>query len=207
MYSGMWPERCFATNEPLDCKGFRVPGQAMYDDNVRFKLCELRGDWKHHQQVWGLVKAAFTSNNICHVCQASRRDEAVSMLQFTEEPRWASTVRSHATFLNEIMGEPACSLIYIKGFHYGLIKWCAMHSVQLGVGLFLNGGCFYELLKINWFPGDNVACRFRSAYEKFKLFLRSNNIYDCSQPCFKPWMLVSNSEESCTLRSKVSGFI
>ena len=194
MFTGKMPKFSFH-NEVLTSAG-----HALYA-GLRYRLTEVRGDWKHHQQVWGLVGAAFTSNNICHICAASRSKESVSMLEFTREPKWKATVRSHRTFLLEIMSQAGCNLMYVKGFHYGMIRWCSMHCTQLGVGLFCNGGCFHELMKVNWFRGDSAAARYRDAYRKFQSFIRKNNI-SCSQPMFKPYMYVSSGDESCTFRSK-----
>ena len=201
MYIGCYPKTSF-TNQRLNPHGGNVPGGPMYNDEVRFRLTEVRGDWKHHQQVWGMVKAAFTSNNVCHCCRASRTETEVSMLEFTTHPRWESTIRSQREFLLQIMNSEGCNLIFVKGFHYSMIRWCSMHSIQLGVGLFLNGGCWHELVKVQHFEGNSVADRFREAYRKFKIFCKTHKI-ECSQPCFKPWMYVSSGEESCTFRSKV----
>ena len=200
MYQGVCPEASF-NGEPLKPSALYVPGRPLFH-NLRFRLTEIRGDWKHHQQVWGLVRAAFTSNNVCHCCQASRSDASVSMLDFSAQPRWAATIRSHATFINEIMSSPGCNLIFVRKFHYSMIRWCSMHCVQLGVAQFLNGGCWFELTKVSWFPGQSETERFRGAYRKFKTFLRLHKIKQRSQPVFKPWMYVSTGEESCTLRAK-----
>ena len=199
MYIGNFPEKNFRNNT-LTARGDQIPGHSMYHD-VRFRLTEVRGDWKHHQQVWGLVRAAFTSNNICHLCEASRTEERYTMLEFTASPAWASTIRSHQKFLSDIMAPHGCGLIYCKGFHYTIIRWCSMHSVQLGAGLFLNGGCFFELMKISWWGGGSAATCYRAAYRSFKKFLTDHKI-QCSQPIFKPYMYVSTGEESCTFRSK-----
>ena len=200
MYSGRRPETGLDGQPCLDQR----TAKDLYG-GIRFRLTEVRGDWKHHQTVWGLCNAAFTSNNICHCCLASRTDAAFSMLDFTREPGWAKTTRSHLEFLTHIMSSRGCPLIYVKGFHYSMIRWCSMHSVQLGAGLFLNGGCFHELMQIQWFPGNTQAERYRNAFRKFKAFINRHKI-KCSQPTFKVWMYVATGEESCTFRSKVPWF-
>ena len=200
MYNGLFPTKSF-TGTVLKPEHGCSPGQPMYPGGLRLRLTEVRGDWKHHQTVWGLVRAAFTSNNICHICQASRTNEQFSMLHFVATPAFASTTRSHHQFLSEIMGPSGCGLIFVKQFHYSMIRWCSMHSVELGVGLFLNGGCFYELMKVDHWEGDTLAAKYRAAYKSFKEFIKANQI-ECSQPLFKPWMYVSTGEESCTFRSK-----
>ena len=200
MYSGLCPTVSFSERR-VKKDALHTPGQSLYG-GICFRLTEVRGDWKHHQQVWGLVKAAFTSNNVCHVCKASRTDRNFSMLEFTRQPAFLATTRSHLTFLTEIMGSSGCHLIFVKKFQYSMLRWCSMHAVQLGVGLFLNGGCIYELMQREWFTGNTVADQYRDAYKSFKKFLKEHRIV-CSQPAFKPWMYVSSGEESCTFRSKV----
>ena len=203
MYSGKCPATTF-TGDDLQPTGSTRPGKDLFDGGLRFRLTEVRGDWKHHQTVWGLCNAAFTSNNVCHICRASRTNPTFSMLDFTAEPGFARSTRSHLEFLTETMSARGCNLIYVKGFHYRMVRWCSMHTTQLGVGQFLHGGCFYELMKVRWFDGGNPAERYRNAFRKFKAFINLHRI-KCSQPTFKPWMYVSTGEESCTFRSKVSG--
>ena len=80
-----------------------------------------------------------------------------------------------------------------------------MHTVNLGCGLFTNGGGLFELLKIAWFPGDTEAQRWRAADQSFRSFLRKHKIV-CSQPALKSWMLVLRGEEYCYFATKASSF-
>ena len=115
---------------------------------LRFRLSEIRGDWKAHQHTWGLNKAAFTSNNVCHVCQASRTTACWTLQRGHEYSRVQFDL---------------CSRVPLR-----MIRWCSMHSVQLGIELFSNGACFYELMEVGWFPGNTPAERYRSAFRKFE---------------------------------------
>ena len=63
----------------------------------------------------------------------------------------------HREFLLEELGEPNNGLIYVKGFHYAMLKFDSMHMVNLGTGLFTNGSALFELFKLNWFPGPDKA--------------------------------------------------
>ena len=168
-------------------------------------LTELRGDWKHHQQTFRLA-GSFASNNICHICLASKVDGRYAFSDFGEQPAWRTTIRTQEQFLRQQLGSPVNSIVYIARFHYSMIRFDCMHCVQLGIGLFANGGCFHELLKIQeWWPGPDQASRFRMAYASFKQFLKESNQWECSQPCFKPYMLVSKSgDEFCYFAAKVS---
>ena len=200
MYTGIAPTTGF-DDQPLKRDALQTPGEPMYK-GVGFRLTEIRGDWKAHQSIWGLMRAAFTSNNVCHVCEASRVNPSTSMLEFSRNPGWLATTRTHATFLSDLMNDDGCNLMYIRKFNFRMLRWCSMHSIQLGCGLFLNGGCWYELQKVGWFPGTTAHEQCRSAYRSFKSWLKTNKV-ECTQPAFKPWMFVCNAEESCSLRSKV----
>ena len=111
-------------------------------------------------------------------------------------------MRSNRQFLLEELGDPVNMLVYVAKFHYTIIKWDAMHAVNLGCGLFANGGAWFELLKIQWFGNNDKPTQFRIAYRMFKRFLQRNNIVS-SQPMFKTWMLVMTGEEYCFFASKV----
>ena len=145
----------------------------------------------------------YSCNNICHCCRASRVDIAVPFTDFTKNAAWKATVRTHRDFLLGELGEPYNGLIYVKGFHYSMIRFDSMHSVNLGTGLFTNGGAFFELFKLNWFRGDDQAAQWRAAYTSFKAFLEKHKI-QCSQPQFRAWMLVRRGEEYCYFASKAS---
>ena len=177
------------------------PGDQMYG-GVRVRLCELRGDWKHHAQSFKLA-GHFTAKNICHACRASRSDGAVSMTDFRREPAWLGTVRTQAEFLTEQLQEPINSLVYVAGFHYSMLRFCSMHVVQLGTGLHANGGGMWELLKVGHFQGRDRHAQFRAAFRSFREFLNAHKIV-CSQPQFKTWMLVNTGEEYCFFVAKAS---
>ena len=207
MQIGTYPTSGFAGAPPLKPLGNRKHGDAMYGGNT-FKLCELRADWQHHVSTFKL-QHYYNCNRICHCCKASRVDPAYPYTDFTKNAAWLSTIRTHREFLLEELGEPNNGLIYVKGFHYVMLKFDSMHTVNLGTGLFTNGSALFELFKLNWFPGPDKAAQWRAAYVSFKTFLAKHKI-QCSQPQFRSWMLVLRGEEYCYFSSKAfslhSGF-
>ena len=201
MYMGNFPQ-CGFNGAPSPMLGpDHKPGAAMYGGR-RLRLVELRGDWEQHVSAFKLTHN-YACKNICHLCKASRDDESVSFADFGRNAAWKATLRSHAEFLAEEVGEPTNSLIYVAGFHCRMIRFDSMHTVNLGVALFSNGSGLHELLKAGWFAGGNKAAKFAGAYKKFRAFTRKNNI-ECSQPQFKPWMLVNGVEEYCFLAAKAT---
>ena len=171
----------------------------MYGGSV-LKLCEIRGDWKQHVQGFKLAHY-YNCNNICHCCRASRVDPSVAYTDFGKFASWKQTIRSHREFLLEELGEPFNGLIYVKDFHFSMIRWDPMHTVNLGCGLFANGGAFHELFKVDWFLGPDKIAQWRAAYTAFRAFCRTHKV-ECSQPVFKPWMLITCGEEYCWFASK-----
>ena len=165
MFSGRFPKTNLA-GELLEISGSQVPGDLMYA-GWKLRLCELRGDWQHHFRTFNLA-SHYTSKNVCHMCSASRSDAALLYTDFSDQPAWMSTMRSQQEFLVQQCKEPINRLLYAAGFHYSMIRFCAMHTVHLGIGLFANGGAFFELLKVNYFPGRDQAERFRAAFAMFK---------------------------------------
>ena len=178
-----------------------APGR---DIGFRCRLWEMRGDWKHHYQTFGL-KSTWMSDYCCHRCLATKSKPAhLSYVDFSSQPRWLSTERTHAQFLSEQLPEDRSwnPILYTMGFNFRMVRICSMHTCQLGIGLHLNGSALRELLDASVFPGANASERFAKAFSHFRQWTRQHGI-SCSQSCFKPYMLISKSgEEFCYLQTK-----
>lgn len=48
-------------------------------------------------------------------------------------------------------------LVHLKGFNAHMIKWCTMHTVNLGILFALNGGCLFPGI---WFQNQVANCQF-----------------------------------------------
>ena len=202
MFEGKYPSTGFRGSQGPSLGPFQVPGSSMYSGR-KVRLVELRGDWKHHMAIFRL-KHGFNSNNICHRCSASRTDASMAFSDFSLHPGWKATLRSHEQILREEMGDPLNLLVYVAKFDCDMIKFDSMHTVQLGCGLHANGSALFELFKVEWFGSGtrDKNILFTAAYKNFKSFLRLHEVA-CSQPAFKPWMLVSSGTEYCFFASKV----
>ena len=201
----MWSGKLPATSlEGLPLPGYDGlhPGDWMFGPDQRLRLVELRGDWKYHVQAFRL-RSHFTSSALCHACQAAKvATLGPSCIEFTRNPAWLQTIRTQRQFMLQELQEPINGLVFCAGFHYSMIRWCSMHTVNSGVGLFANGGCFFELLKVGWWQGSKDE-QFRKAYRSFREFVNRNRI-ETSQPVFKPWMFVATGEEFCYFGSKAT---
>ena len=201
MYSGTFPAKNLTGDDLRSLGPNMSPNDPMYN-GYKFRLVELRGDWKHHVHSFKLVNH-WACNDLCHCCKASKTNRLYPYIDFTRQPQWLSSIRTHAEFLAEQLNEPINSLIYTARFDYRFIRFCSVHTIQLGIAQFCHGGCFFELFKVGWFPGDDKASKMRHAFIRFKEFSRKHKI-ECSQPPFKSYMYVTSGEEYCYFGSKAS---
>ena len=201
MYSGTFPAKNLTGDDLRSLGPNMSPNDPMYN-GYKFRLVELRGDWKHHVHSFKLVNH-WACNDLCHCCKASKTNRLYPYIDFTRQPKWLSSIRTHAEFLAEQLNEPINSLIYTARFDYRFIRFCSVHTIQLGIAQFCHGGCFFELFKVGWFPGDDKASKMRHAFIRFKEFIRKHKI-ECSQPPFKSYMYVTSGEEYCYFGSKAS---
>ncbi|CAE7240393.1 ppk25 [Symbiodinium sp. CCMP2456] len=201
MYSGTFPAKNLAGDDLRGLGPNMMPNDPMYN-GYKFRLVELRGDWKHHLHTFKLA-SHWSCNDVCHCCKASKTNMLYPYTDFVRQPRWLCTMRTHAQFLAEQLNEPINSLCYTARFHYHLIRFCSVHTVQLGIAQFCHGGCLYELFQVQWFRGDDKASKLRHAFICFKDFIRKHKI-QCSQPPFKSYMYVTSGEEYCFFGSKAS---
>ena len=199
LFAGRHPSKAFGDLQLLPNE---KPGSGIFENGMRFRLVECRGDWKWHVQSFRL-KSFYACHQLCHVCGASRKDDRLSFVDFRRAPAWHASERTHLEFISTQLGEPWNALVMTAGWHFRFIRWCSMHVVNLGIGLFANGGAWHELAKIGWFEGTDAAARFRTGFSSFKAFLKCNKI-ECSQPVFKPWMFVASGDEYCFFGAKAT---
>ena len=103
MFTGMYPRSGFK-GQPGPVLGHANPGTPMYGGR-KLRLVEVRGDWEQHAQVFKL-KHFYASNDICHICRASKVNPAIQYTDFRKQPTWRGTERTHQQFLLEEIGAP-----------------------------------------------------------------------------------------------------
>ena len=166
-----WSLNCcyIGKNPEKDINGLAWAGDPRYPAGaeipLRCRLWELRGDWKWHHQVFGL-RSTWMSDSVCHMCKATKSRPELSYVEFTSTPAWLQTCRTNAQFLTEQLPvDRACNpLCFTIGFDYRCIRICSMHCVNLGIGLFANGGAMHELLDHNVFQGEAVTEKFSGCF-------------------------------------------
>ena len=168
-----------------------------------FSLFELRGDWKHHWQTFGL-RDHWRCNLVCHRCSASKTDVDNRYWHFVAQPCWLQTEKTLLQFFNQqvdVASPFACSLLATPGFHHRQIRWCSMHCVNLGVALDANGSALKTLIDANFYGEGTLSDVFCAAWRSFKRWKQQHRL-SCSQPAFKPWMLITTADDFCLLKTK-----
>ena len=72
---------------------------------VKFVTVELRGDWEWHCFALGLTPT-WRHDSFCWRCLANKKEDP-NFLDFTDNPEWISTERSHAQFLADCIDHRA----------------------------------------------------------------------------------------------------
>ena len=200
LFDGRWPSKSLSGEVIRSSGPGCAPGQFLCEDGTKFRLVEFRGDWKWQVQIFRL-KGHFGALNVCHRCRASKKDVQYPYSDFRPNAGWIQTERSQREFLLTMLGEPMNRLVYVAGFHHRLVKFDTMHAASLGVGQFTNGSALKQLLDIKHFSGADTTAMFREAYRSFKAFLADHKL-QCSQPLFRPWMLILSGEDYGLFASK-----
>ena len=65
---------CFPTTghlgQPLDGHAAKAAGLPLTDEQFRFQVTELRGDWSFHKKIWAWPKVMWNAADVCHLCTA-----------------------------------------------------------------------------------------------------------------------------------------
>ena len=121
-------------------------GSNIISTGLKFAVCELRGDWLWHRQVWRF-KSSWKGGakvSVCFCCEGavSHCDRNPNMIYYNvleNSPVW-TTQHSHTDFIaKELPARDPCPLLLLRGFHYTMIRFCSMHTVNLGLCYTING--------------------------------------------------------------------
>ena len=61
-------------------------------------------------------------------------------------------------------------------FDHGQIKWCAMHTLNLGVAVFMLGSALRVLAQAGRWPGESEDTRLRAAFADFSAWAKDKGI-------------------------------
>ena len=156
--------------------------EGLPNSNMRFQVHEVSGDWKYLREVFNM-STHWNSSRVCHFCSLSR-----SRIPELPDPL---PVRTTARFIQQVVNQPTSPLILLRGFQVGLLQWCLLHNLHLGLLWTANGGAMALLLELGVFqqgPAMSVARQLQVAYSMFKLWLKEVRAQS-SQRCFTPRMI------------------
>ena len=159
-----------------------------------FAVVEYRGDWKYHIETWGYTQH-WKAPKVCAKCTAARTARAGPL--FTDFGRdWPR--RSSIEVIANLMGSSPCPFVLIPGFHNDIVRFCSMHTLNLGVLQTLVAEGLLWLRENDVFNGNDLDDRLRCCYIDFKAWARREGVV-CSQRRFRasslhlsdvdfPWM-------------------
>ena len=159
----------------------------LYDEALpisghKFQVHEVSGDWKYRREVYNM-STHWNSADMCHFCALRR-----SRIPTFPDPL---PMRSTSQFIRDVLKQPTSPLILLRGFHVGLLQWCLVHNLHLGLLWTANGASMSLLLQLGTFdqvPGMKLALKLQYAYTMFKAWLKSNGMQS-SQRCFTTRMI------------------
>ena len=147
----------------------------------KYAVAEFKGDWEWHMHLWQM-RTHWNAKQVCHMCRASRTSKwgKCFVLFGSDFGR-----RSFEEFVTVAMPASPCPLLLTPGFHPGIIRFCAMHVLALGVFQTL---CAESLL---WMAEHHVFSdaalgldeQLRHGFMNFKSWLSRSKL-SCSGRCF-----------------------
>ncbi|CAL1139825.1 unnamed protein product, partial [Cladocopium goreaui] len=185
--------------KPLSQHEQSCAGQPLSRSGAKWALTELRGDWEFHVQTWR-PRASWQANRVCFRCPALAKSTQPSYLYWNhhgEECGWESEEYGLAGFMAHALKDTnLCPLLTLSMFrHPSILRWCTMHTLNLGLVFSANGGSLILLAEdLGYFGAGDFDDRLDAAYKHFVAYCRSRHISH-SQPPFTPKMVKKKTGE------------
>ena len=97
-------------------------------------------------------------------------------LRFSVLSNFSTTPRfNDVQFTNECVGQ-VCPLSLITGFKPGLIRFCLMHTVHLGICHWINASCVYDLAERGYLGEGSLQDKLDNLCRRFNLWCSLNKI-------------------------------
>ena len=144
----------------------------------RFAVVLFKGDWEWHLTQWQMSASWKSAKKLCHLCKASKvskHGHGYCDFGFDFERR------TLADFQRLLPQPPACDLLHVPGFHHNMIRYCAMHSLALGIYQSLAADTLLWMCQHNAFgtTSEELDVQLQHGYEAFKIWMRRSGVY-CS---------------------------
>lgn len=136
-------------------------------------------------------------SQFCWRCDTSKKPgDPYSFWDLSEDPEWEQTHVTHGQFLARmIRAETASPLLLLPNFHFGIIKHCSLHNLNLGIMGTCNGGAMLLLCDLCFFGCSETLTlrqRLATAYRDFRQWCSENKV-QCGQPLFREGMVWNQS--------------
>eukprot|EP00439_Symbiodinium_sp_Y106_P027302 s4340_g3.t1 len=137
----------------------------------RFAVVLFKGDWEWHLTQWQMSASWKSAKKLCHLCKASKvskHGHGYCDFGFDFERR------TLADFQRLLPQPPACDLLHVPGFHHNMIRYCAMHSLALGIYQSLAADTLLWMCQHNAFgtTSEELDVQLQHGYEAFKIWMR-----------------------------------
>lgn len=177
-------------------------GSPITSSNHRFALCELRGDWEYHRDVFRFT-ASWQGIDMCFRCPAKSKGAARDLYHnLGPDCAWVHEEFNLAQFISRRLKDRHLSpLLNLKGFHPGCLQWCVMHIINLGLLFPTNGGALLLLCELGWFGGGDLSTQLEVAYANFVDFCKQNAIRQSQPPFTVKMVLKKTGQEMLTAKA------
>lgn len=172
-------------------------GVPLTPSHTQFALTEIRGDWEFHRDLWRTT-ASWNGNLTCFRCPCvAKGPEPLLYWNYGDSSEWKHQEFGTEQFIaRRLRTRNLCPLIKLRGFHPSILRWCTMHTLNLGLMFTANGGSLILLAEeLQYFGPDTFGDQIDRAYQHFTSFCRSRKIQH-SQPPFTRKMVKKKSGEN-----------
>ena len=111
------------------------------------------GDWKERSLSHGFVKRNYGATLLCDQCRAIQPHKKTpdDLLQFVYsnfnlDAPWTSTIRDHATYLNQTSPAQQSPWTGVPGFDISRVRWDSAHTILLGAGKDIAASFLWDLV-------------------------------------------------------------
>eukprot|EP00435_Cladocopium_sp_Y103_P071164 s317_g36.t2 len=171
---------------------------------AKFALTECRGDWEYHVDVWRPC-ASWKSDTVCFRCPALAKGEAGNLYwNHGDGCTWESEEFGLESFVARRLKENnLCPLLSLRMFtHPSLLRWCTMHTINLGLLFTANGGSLILLTEeLLYFGPGEFSVQLEEAYKHFLDFCRTRHIPHTQPPFLRKMVKKKNGEILLTAKA------
>lgn len=165
-------------------------------------IVDVVGDW---QWICELLHVPYWSADaMCWECCATQAGH-LQFCDFRREAPWRNTTRTSQDLFALQPAHRQCPLLLIPGFSIDCVRWDTMHTVNLGVALWVVAGVLLHCARQEVFGQGTLADRLKVAWGAFKRWSQGKRVH-CQIKRFTPSSLsVAKGGAFAEFRGKAYG--